>query len=405
MSVSLRGGRTILSAILLGTTLVAAGCTTAPTNKVENEPYVSGLKNVTETPAGIGVKVANWQLQAIDDGLVYIDELRHKVSSDPTQWVQASFFVGLNRFAETVGDQELLDAVDKMSKKQDFELNERSWHGDDQLIAELYAATATRQGDLSKLEHVLSVFDGILADPPTTSLKFDEPSKDGAKVEGTCQKRWCWADAIFMAPPAWMAVSDATGDPRYLDYAVKETFDVIDYLHDSDTKLFFRDSRYFTKKTENGGKVFWSRGNGWVFAGLARMIERLDSEDPRRAKLEDTFVQLADSLVERQRESGYWPTSLDDDGLFKNPETSGTGFFGFGLAWGVNNGILVGEKYENSMNRAWAAMNAAVFENGKVGWVQQIGKDPQKSEASDSQLYAAGAMLLFSSEMHKRRIK
>ena len=92
-------------------------------------------------------------------------------------------------------------------------------------------------------------------------------------------------------------------------------------------------------------------------------------------------------------------TSLDDPALFKNPETSGTAFFGFGLAWGINQGILKGDKYIQARDKAWASMKDAVQPNGMVGWVQQIGKDPQLTVKDSSQLYGVGGFLLMASEM------
>jgi len=172
--------------------------------------------------------------------------------------------------------------------------------------------------------------DKIIEERSTVSLEFVEPKPGEAGAEGTCQTRWCWADAIFMAPPAWAAISNVTGDPKYRQYAIEETDATIEYLYDEETGLFFRDSRYFKYRTENGGKVMWSRGNGWVYAGLARFIESLPENDPARARYEELFVSMSEALISRQREDGYWPTSLDDAALFPNPETSGTAFFGFG---------------------------------------------------------------------------
>ncbi len=145
--------------------------------------------------------------------------------------------------------------------------------------------------------------------------------------------------------------------------------------------------------------MFWSRGNGWVFAGLARFIEALPADHPERPLFVQTFRTLADQLVTLQRPDGYWPTSLMDAELVTNPETSGTGFFGFGFAWGLNNGVLEGDKYTAARDKAWDAMRRAVTPDGKLGWVQQIGKDPQKTDSESSQLYGVGGMLLFSSEM------
>jgi len=108
---------------------------------------------------------------------------------------------------------------------------------------------------------------------------------------------------------------------------------------------------------------------------------------------------MTDALISRQREDGYWPTSLDDAALFPNPEMSGTGFFTFGIAWGLNQGILDGEKYVAARDKGWSAMKDAVQPNGMVGWIQQIGKDPQATEPDSSQLYGVGGFLLTAAEM------
>jgi rhamnogalacturonyl hydrolase YesR len=248
------------------------------------------------------------------------------------------------------------------------------------------------------LSSVQEELDAIIAADYQMSLEFVEPKEGEPGMEGGCQRRWCWADALFMAPPAWALMTQATGDEKYLDYAVKETKATTDYLFDKDIGLFFRDSRYFDQRTENGKYVFWSRGNGWVFAGLARFIEQLPTDHPDRDYFIDVFRIMAETLIARQRPDGYWPTSLDDPDAFISPETSGTGFFGFGLTWGLNNGVLEGVRFRDAADSAWNAMTAAVDDPGKLGWVQQIGADPQKTNKDSTQLYAVGAFLLLAAE-------
>lgn len=354
------------------------------------------LTDPTESDAhAIGCAVAAWQLAAKED----MSYVREKIpeSSYGRGWVKAAFYIGLDRFAEKTGDARLLARVRQYAYENGMELGDRPWHGDDQAVAAVYGAIALRDGNPALMDKSREVFDHIIAQNYTNSLEFTVPTTEGK--EGDCQKRWCWADAIFMAPPSWALASKISGDPRYVDYAAKETADVIRYLQDPETGLLFRDSRFFEARTGNGKKVFWSRGNGWVFAGLARFIEAMPEDHPERALMVQTFRTLADRLVMIQRPDGYWPTSLMDAELLTNPETSGTAFFGYGLAWGLNNGVLKGAKYEVARDKAWDAMRAATSDSGKVGWVQQIGRDPQITDAGTSQLYAAGGMLLFASEM------
>ena len=78
-----------------------------------------------------------------------------------------------------------------------------------------------------------------------------------------------------MGPPAWVRLYAATGDEKYLDFAVTNWWRTTDFLYDQEEHLFFRDSTYFKKTEANGKKVFWGRGNGWVMGGLVRMLEYL----------------------------------------------------------------------------------------------------------------------------------
>lgn len=345
----------------------------------------------------VGCAVAAWQLAANLD-LSYI-EYQVPESSYGRGWVKAAFYIGLDRFAATMNDEHLLAQVRQYSFDNGLELGDRPWHGDDQAVAAVYAAVAIRDGNPALMNKSNAVFDDIIAQNYTMSLEFNQP--EDRSTEGSCQRRWCWADAIFMAPPAWALASQISGDPRYVDYAASETRAVIEYLQDPETGLLFRDSRYFNAETANGRPVFWSRGNGWVFAGLARFIEAMPEDHPERPLMVQTFQTLAARLVTIQRQDGYWPTSLLDPAMLTNPETSGTAFYGFGMAWGLNNGLLEGEEYVQSRDLAWDAMRAATENSGMVGWVQQIGKDPQLTTAGTSQLYASGGMLLFASEMLK----
>ncbi len=354
------------------------------------------LNNPSDASAlEIGCAVAAWQLRANND-LRYI-EYQFPQTSYSRGWVKAAFYIGLDHFAAEINDPGLLARLRQLSNDFGAELGDRPWHGDDQAIAAVYGAVALRDGTPELMKKSTTQFDHIIEQNYTMSLEFTPPTQEGK--EGDCQKRWCWADAIFMAPPAWALATRVTGDPKYADYAASETRDVIEYLQDPETGLLFRDSRYFDAKTPNGKPVFWSRGNGWVFAGLARFIDALPENHPELPLMRETFLTLADQLISIQREDGYWPTSLMDPEYLTNPETSGTAFFGFGLAWGLNNGLLEGEKYERARDKAWDAIRLAVTEEGKVGWVQQIGKDPQATTRDSSQLYAVGGTLLFASEM------
>jgi len=196
-------------------------------------------------------------------------------------------------------------------------------------------------------------------------------------------------------------LGNATGDPRYFEYGDKEFWATTDYLFSQEHSLYFRDSRYFDSKSANGAPVFWSRGNGWVFAGLPMMIDDLPEDRPGKARYVNLYKTMAKRFVEIQKPDGYWAPSLMDAEVVKTPEVSGTGFITYGLAWGVNNGILSDEATINATKMGWAALEAAVDDDGMVHWVQQIGKSPDPVDVNHTQLYGVGAVLLAASEMLK----
>ena len=195
------------------------------------------------------------------------------------------------------------------------------------------------------------------------------------------------------------AVSAATGDQKYLDLADRLWWKTTDYLYDRDEHLYFRDSRFFDQREKNGKKVFWSRGNGWVFAGLARVLEHMPADYPERGRFVTQFREMAARLVEIQGDDGFWRSSLLDPDEYPAPESSGTGFFAYGLAWGINRGLLDAATYRPAVERAWKGLNWAVKPSGQLGWVQQIGYDPRSVGPDDTVEYGSGAFLLAASEV------
>ncbi|HEY0681061.1 MAG TPA: glycoside hydrolase family 88 protein [Steroidobacter sp.] len=100
-----------------------------------------------------------------------------------------------------------------------------------------------------------------------------------------------------------------------------------------------------------------------------------------------------------QKPDGYWPSSLLGPEN-SPPESSGTGFFVYGLAWGINAGLLDRDTYEPTVARGWHALEAAVDPDGRLGWVQQVSDRPEEVSKSDTQFYGVGALLLAGSAVY-----
>lgn len=394
----------LLSSILL----FSAGCSQnhSPLNNVDDtQQNASSAKKVVKSPSeirqsatNVGSMATQWQLAHMDN-FDYIPIRFRRQTADPKEWMQGAFYIGLTEWAETANDKNATDAIIQHGIDNQYQLGHRPKHGDDHAIGQSYLWLYEQTGNKETYQQIKTSFDLILAEAPSNSLEFGKSTQKG--FEGNCQDRWCWADALFMAPRTWIKLANATGDQRYLDYANKEYWATVDYLFSDDYGLFFRDSRYFDKKSDNGEPVFWSRGNGWVFAALPLILNDLPNDFPNRGKYLDLYTKMATSLIKLQNENGYWPASLRDANKVTTPEVSGTAFITYGLAWGVNNGVLSDQASINAVEKGWAAIELAVDQDGRVNWVQQVGKAPDPVEPQHTQLYGVGAVLLAASEMTK----
>jgi len=341
-------------------------------------------------------RLADWQLAHLAP-LDYI-AMQWSRPHDTRDWQQATFWVGLAELAERTDAPRFREAILEKGRAAQWKLGDRAYHADDHLIGAAWIWAARNGAGPQAIAPGRATFDQVLAAPSAISLEF-VPRTPGAG-DSACTDRWCWCDALFMAPPTLWALSQATGDPRYADFADREYRSTADYLFDPAENLFYRDSRFFDRKGAHGEKLFWSRGNGWVFSGLARMIPLIDAADPRRAYYIDLFRRMAARLAMLQRANGYWPPSLLGDPESAPDETSGTGFFVHGFAWGIEAGLLERERYLPAVARGWAALVRAIQPDGRLGWVQQVSDRPESVAASDTQFYGTGAFLLAGAAVH-----
>ena len=328
-------------------------------------------------------RVADWQLAHLEP-IESIKVAREETRS-PRSWQQGAFYVGLTALAGRSGSPRFREAVLRHGRATSWQLGERKYHADDHVIAQSYLWAAAHGAGPEALAPLRRRFDEILAVPPRVGLAVDS--------KPPCWDRWCWCDALFMAPPVWFGLSAVTGDPEYATYAHSEFKATADFLYDRQEHLFYRDSRFFDQRDGAGRKLFWSRGNGWVFAGLARVLSILPPNDPARSSYVTLFKEMSAKLRTLQKADGYWsPSLLVLDGT--PPESSGTGFFVYGLAWGIKAGLLDRAMYEPTVRRGWHALEKAVAADSMLGWVQQVSDRPDQVFANDTQFYGVGAFLL-----------
>jgi rhamnogalacturonyl hydrolase YesR len=208
-----------------------------------------------------------------------------------------------------------------------------------------------------------------------------------------------YADSLFVAPPTLAMLARATSDHKYLHWMNAFYWDVYDELFDRAEGLFYRDERFIGAKNAKGRKVIWSRGNGWVFAGLPRILGNLPKDEPSRDRYEALFKTMAAAIAARQGRNGLWRPNLADPDEFSMPEASGTGFFIYGLSWGVQEGVLDRKTYLPVVEKAWVGLAGCVSEEGKVEWGQPVGDRPVAVRREDTHEYVTGAFLLAGSQV------
>ena len=328
-------------------------------------------------------QVADWQIA---------NPSKHAV----TDWTHGALFAGMSAWAQMADNDKYLDALVGFGNKTNWQLGPRAYHADDHAVGQMYIEMYNIYKDPKMLAGVQGRFDWILDHQSNTSLDI--------RVKGSHDRYW-WCDALFMGPPTWAKLATVVGDKKYLDFMNKEWWATTDYLFDKEENLYFRDSNYFGKKEKNGEKVFWSRGNGWVFGGLARVIDQLPCDYPEKEKYIDLYKKMAKKIIAIQPEEGLWHSSLLDPVYFPSKEASGSGFYCFGLAWGINNGLLDEETYLPAVIKAWEGLVGCVHDDGMLGFVQPIGADPRHVNAEQTEIYGVGSFLLAGSEVYKIAVR
>jgi unsaturated rhamnogalacturonyl hydrolase len=314
-------------------------------------------------------KVADWQLQRVQEHW----------SQD---WTFAAMYAGFMAAGDSLPEPRYLQAMQAMSEGFEWRLGPRLTHADDQAIGQTYLGLYLRDPKAQRIAQVRQQFDQAMQ-------LADDPAKPV----------WWWCDALFMAPPVWTRLYQATGEKKYLDYMDREWWITSKLLYDADEHLYFRDATYLNKREKNGKKIFWSRGNGWVMAGLARVLDGMPADYPSRKKYIAQFRQLAARVAELQGSDGLWRPGLLDADAYPLPEVSGSAFFVYAMAWGVHHHLLDRSKYEPVIAKAWAGLIAHIYEDGRLGCIQPIGAAPGDFKPASSYVYGVGAFLLAGSEV------
>jgi unsaturated rhamnogalacturonyl hydrolase len=225
---------------------------------------------------------------------------------------------------------------------------------------------------------------------------------------------WNWIDALQMAMPVFARLGTIYNDKRYFDrmhemYLYTKLKHGTNGLYSPEDHLWWRDKDFVPPyKEPNGKSCYWSRGNGWVVAALVRTMQFLPEKGKYRKEYLTTLEEMFEALLPLQRQDGFWNVSLLDPSNFGGKEVTGTSLFVYGMAWGINEGLISKKTYMPVVMKAWNALvKESVHPSGFLGYVQGTGKEPKDSQpvgydnVPNFEDFGLGCFLLAGSEVFK----
>lgn len=310
-------------------------------------------------------------------------------------WTRAVYYEGLIELYKIDQDQRYIDYAVEWGEKHNWGLRNghRTRDADDQACGQTYLYLYELDPKPERIAIIKDNIDHVIA-----SGKYDD---------------WTWIDAIQMAMPVYAKMGVLFKDTTYFDYMYKMYHHSKEVegggLYNKADKLWWRDKDFVPPyKEPNGEDCYWSRGVGWVAAALVRVLELIPEDETHRAEYLQDYVELMEGVAAVQREDGFWNVSLHDPNHFGGRETSGTSLFVYGMAWGINQGLLDEKVYRPIVEKAWNVMvSEAVHPSGFLGYLQSTGKEPKDgqpvsfSSVPDFEDYGLGCFLLGGVEVYK----
>lgn len=329
-------------------------------------------------------------------------------------WTRGVFYEGLlNAWREDARQEWLKYALDWGEFHQWYSCTDsQKRHADFQCCGQAYLQMYMMDPtQTQRMEHIKMRIDDMLA-----TDKIDD---------------WYWIDAIQMAMPVFAMLGTITNNNAYWE----RMYEMYQYtrnkhggskkgggkpLFNTTTGLWYRDYQYdppYRDLTETDKDCYWSRGNGWVYMALARVMQFIPENEAHRASYVSDFRKMSSALQACQRDDGSWNVSLAAPSNYgqegsEGPEMSGTSLFVGGMAYGVRTGLLDADTYMPAIVRGWQAMRRAVHDDtGFVGYIQGAGSKPEDggiitfNSKPDFEDFGIGCWLWGAAEVHALAIQ
>lgn len=335
------------------------------------------------------------------------------------RWTAGVAWVGIADLSEVNGNPKIMEALVKMGDRKlqigprdeqihydkwaliHHELEKEPHHADDMVIGESFIHVFQETGNPKILENIQQ-----RVDEASTAILSEEMARKAEKATELGWNEaltWYWCDALFMAAPLHARLSAVTGEPKFRNAMHTEWKRTQALLYDTEEHLYYRDKNFIGRSSKNGQKIFWARGNGWVIAALARVLNHLPADDVERPHYIAHFKEMAEKLASLQQADGTWSPSLLDYEHFPFSELSGTGLICYGLAWGINQGILDDQTYRPTVAKAWAALlkGCEATKQGYLGYIQPVGAEPSRIKPEHYVWFGNGIFMMAAVQVAK----
>lgn len=313
-------------------------------------------------------------------------------------WTRAVYYEGLIALYNIKPDKAYLDYAIQWGEKHKWGLRGgvETRNADNQACGQTYLDLYKLNPQPVRMEAIKASMDRMMA-----SNKVDD---------------WHWIDALQMGMPVFVKLGNLTGDTAYFRkmyelYAFTKYRHAGNGLYNPIEKLWWRDKDFAPPyKEPNGANCYWSRGNGWVVAALVRTLDELPKTDPAYPEYLQDYKDMLAALLPLQRLDGFWNVSLKDHTHFGGKELTGTALFVYGMAYGINKGLIDRKTYLPAVIKAWNALvKDCIHPDGKLGYVQGTGKEPKDGQpvtytsTPDFEDYGLGCFLLAGTEVYKMK--
>ncbi len=179
--------------------------------------------------------------------------------------------------------------------------------------------------------------------------QWENPNADGSSAETRF-----WIDDMYMLTMLQLEAYRATGERKYLDRDAKEMVAYLDRLQQPNGLFFHAEDV----------KYFWSRGDGWVAAGMTEMLRSLPADHPQRPRIVKAYKLMMASLLKYQGQDGMWRELIDHPEAW--PESSSSAMFAFAMITGVKHGWLDAATYGPAARKAWIAVTGYIDQNHDI---------------------------------------